>query len=666
VGQDADQYAINLGQYSPGVNALSKANTTNGDIGGYNVAYIIELATDNGAYVKVVDSAFSGKTTSVYQRSHRIVLPKASTGWTVRVTRTTPNANSSTVSDTTMIHTYTELIDARLRYPMSALVGIQIDASQFQSIPTRSYELYGRIISVPSNYDPVARTYAGVWDGTFKPAYTNNPAWIFYDLLINNRYGLGNLIPASYVDKWGLYAIAQYCDQMVPNGLGGTEPRFTCNVYLQTAAEAYKVLQDLATVFRGISYWAGGTIVAAADMPQDPTYIFTAANVINGKFHGVGSSKKTRYTVAIVSWNDPASGYKQKAEYVQDDDGLLRYGVQQINITAFGCTSQGQAQRVGQWVLLTSRLETDALSFEVALDALVVAPGQIVRIANPNKMGVRNGGRIRSAAGRVVTLDKAPALAVGDKLSIILPAGVSETRSIAAISGNDVTVNADWSALPKPQAVWSVDNANLVAPTYRILSITEKAGLTYEISAIQHVAGKFDYIDNGTIIQQKPSTALTAAPEALTNIVFSSSPYWVDDTVAAMNGVLSWSGKAPNYLIAWRKDDDIWHSDNVQTASYDIKGMQAGTYHFTITAVASTGLKSQAATFTATVVPQLPPLATITGLQLEQVFAGKSIKAKWNAVVGATSYVVSVVAGGGRSVQSASVTYCGMSTPLLI
>lgn len=586
-----------------GINALTKADTSNGNINGYTVAYKIELSTDGGAYDVVVDTAFSGKTTSQYQRSHRIKLPKAMTGWTVRVVRITPNANSSTVADTTTILTYTELIDARMRYPMSAVVGVQIDASQFQSIPTRAYDLYGRILSVPSNYDPVARTYSGIWNGTFKPAWTNNPAWIFYDLLINGRYGLGNLIPSSYVDKWGLYQIAQYCDQIVPDGHGGTEPRFTCNLYLQSAAEAYKVLQDLAALFRGITYWAGGTIVASADMPQDPTYIFTAANVIDGKFHNTGSSKKTRYTVAVVSWNDPANFYKPKAEYVQDDEGLIRYGVQQLNLTAFGCTSQGQAQRAGKWALLTSRLETDVVTFGVALDALVVAPGQVVRIANPNKAGRRNGGRIRAAVGRVVTLDKAPVIAAGDTLSVILPTGISETKIVSSVSGNDVTVDSDWSVMPQAPAIWSVDSANLVAPTYRIISITQKDSFSFEISAIRHEPGKFGYIDNGTKIQRQPVTLLATIPNAPTNLMFSSNTYWVDPSLSATDGILSWFGQSPKYIVTWRREDGSWTTDTVQTSSYEIKGMLAGSYSFTVTAVSATGTKSQTVDFNAQVSP---------------------------------------------------------------
>ncbi len=443
------------------VPALSKADTGNGNINGYRVEYAVDLATDGGAYQQVFSTAFDGKTTTKYERSHRIELPRAATGWSVRVRRITPNANSSTIADTTTVDSFTEVIDAKLRYPNSALVGLRIDARQFNNVPARSFDLYGRIIRVPSNYDPATRSYTGIWDGFFKTAYSNNPAWVFYDLVLHARYGLGNRVNAAMVDKWSLYQIGQYCDQMVPDGRGGQEPRFTCNCYLQSRADAYKVLQDLASVFRGMAYWASGTVVASADMPVDPHYTFAAANVVDGKFTYAGSALKARKTVALVSWNDPADAYRAKVEYVEDQDGIARYGVQQVEVTAFGCTSQGQAHRTGQWILLTSRMETETVTFKVGLDAALVAPGSVVRIADPARAGRRLGGRVRAAAGRTVTLDKGDQIAPGDTLTVILPSGVAQTRTVFAVSGDQATVTADWSEAIRPEAVWAVDSATL-------------------------------------------------------------------------------------------------------------------------------------------------------------------------------------------------------------
>ncbi|MDS9879469.1 phage tail protein, partial [Pseudomonas protegens] len=354
---------------------LAQTNTSNGDTNGYTVQYKIEVSTDGGPYVQVLASAFSGKTSTKYERSHRVDLPPASSNWQIRVTRLTPNSTSGAIADKTSIDAITEVIDAKLRYPGSAVVGLQFDASQFQSIPTRSFDLRGRIIRVPSNYDPESRLYSGVWDGSFKTAWTDNPAWIFYDLLLHFRYGLGHLLNEAQVDRWELYRIGQYCDQLVPDGRGSQEPRFTCNLFLQTRSNALDVLQDLATTFRGMSYWAAGSVMAIADIPEDPVYTYSNANVIDGKFGYFGSAKKTRYTVALVSWNDPADFYRQKVEYVDDQAGITRYGIQQTEITATGCTSQGQAQRIGKWALLTNRLETESVGFSVGLDGTLARPG---------------------------------------------------------------------------------------------------------------------------------------------------------------------------------------------------------------------------------------------------------------------------------------------------
>jgi len=269
-----------------GVNGLRTVDTSTGDINGYSVQYAIDLQTDGGAWVEVINTAFSGKTTAQYRRTHRIDLPVAASGWVVRVRRLTANATSDKISDTTVIDSLAEVIDAKLRYPMSALVGLQIDASQFNAVPTRAYHLRGRIIKVPTNYDPATRIYTGVWDGTFKTAYSNNPAWVFYDLVLNERYGLGKRIPAAWLNKWALYQIAAYCDELVPDGRGGTEPRFTCNVYLQQRGDATRVLQDLCSVFRGMVYWAAGTAVPVADMPRDPVYTYTQGVVQRHGRHG--------------------------------------------------------------------------------------------------------------------------------------------------------------------------------------------------------------------------------------------------------------------------------------------------------------------------------------------------------------------------------------------
>ena len=348
---------------------------SDGDTVGYTVEYAVDLATDGGDYATVLSTSFLGKTTSGYQRSHRIELPKATMGWQIRVRRITADSNSSSIVATTTVISYTEVIDAKLQYPYTALVGVKVDASQFSAIPERAYRIRGRTIQVPANYDPSTRSYNGTWDGTFKIAWTDNPAWIYRDLVLNDRYGLGRYISDSQVDKWGLYQIAQYCDVMVSDGKGGTEPRFTCNLYLQSQNDALSVLQDMASIFRGMSYYAASEVVVSADMPSDPAYTYTNSNVVNGKFSRAGSSGSTRYSVCKVAWSDRDNFGNVRTEYVQDQKSLARYGVRDTSITAFGCVSQGQAQRLGQYTILTNQLETDTISFSVGLDGTIARPG---------------------------------------------------------------------------------------------------------------------------------------------------------------------------------------------------------------------------------------------------------------------------------------------------
>ena len=587
-------YRVNLQ-----IAALSQSNLATGDLNGYTVSYTIELSTDGGAFTTVVSTAFSGKTTSAYQRSHRINLPKANTNWAIRVTKTTPDANLASIQDSMSVVSVTEIIDLLLRYPMSAIIGTQIDAQQFSGIPTRSFDVQGRLIKVPTNYDPVARTYTGVWDGTFKIAYCNNPAWVFYDLVLNDRYGLGNRIKSSQLDRYGLYAIAKYCDQSVADGKGGFEPRFTTNVYIQTKADAYRVLQDLATVFRGLSYWGGGQITVTSDSPSDPVYTYTAANVIGGKFNTAGSPLKSRYTVALVSWNDPQDFYRVKVEPVQDITGIARYGIQQISLTAFGCTSQGQAQRVGAWATVTSRLETSTITFSVGLDGAICMPGQIVRVADPARMGRRNAGRINFVSGRVVTVDKAAVINVGDSFTCILPTGVAETHKVVSVSSNAVTVDADWSVLPNIESIWSVDNVDLVAPTYKVLTVNEKDATTYEITALQHEPGKYAYIDSGTVIQPRPNTVVPLLTQvAPTNLALST--YDTTGTGTKFTTMLvSWipAAGASKYSIEWRRNNSGWQTLGTTSAqSIELKGIYAGTYNVRIWAINNYGLKSSVVT----------------------------------------------------------------------
>lgn len=392
----------------------------------------------------------NGKSTTGYKRSHIIKLP--TTSWStinIRVLRLTADSTSDKLSNKTFLASYTKIIDSKLTYPNSAIVGIEFDASQFSSLPTRAYDVKLLKIQIPSNYDPIARTYTGIWDGTFKVAWSDNPAWCFYDLITNNRYGLGNLINSEYVDKSALYTIGRYCDALVPSGKKDSsgndilEPRFTCNLYLQTREEAYKVLTNMASIFRGMLYWSNNQIVAVQDSPGDVFAQFNNADVIDGEFNYEGSSLKTRRSVALVTWNDPENAFKQTIEYVEDSEEVALNGIKETEIVAVGCTSRGQAHRVGKWLLYTEKSETEIVTFKTGLEGAQVYPGKIIRTSDSYRAGVRYGGRIISATASTVTLDAPLTINGTDTYAIsnVMPDGSIHDATITDGAGTYTTVN---------------------------------------------------------------------------------------------------------------------------------------------------------------------------------------------------------------------------------
>ncbi|EJC65786.1 bacteriophage protein [Alcaligenes faecalis subsp. faecalis NCIB 8687] len=568
------------------VRGLKQQSTETGDITGYRVEYAIELSTDGSAFAEVLRGAFDGKTTQQYSRSHRIDLPRASTGWSIRVRRLTPNSSNSTISDVTYVDSITEVTDAKLRRPMSACVGIRVNAKQFQSIPTRAYHLYLRVVRVPSNYDAWTRSYAGTWDGTFKMSWTDNPAWVFYDLATNACDGLGRLLPAGWVDRWALYQIARYCDELVPDGKGGTEPRFSCNVYLQDKAEAWKVLQDLASVFRGMAYYAHGSVLAVADMPRDAVYTYSNANVVDGQFNYTGSGLKTRYTVALVSWNDETDMGRAKVEVVEDPEGIARYGVRQVELTAFGCTSQGQAQRIGRSALFTSRMETESVTFAVGLSGTLAQPGQVIEVADAHLAGRRIGGLIQSATVNAVTLDAPARVSAGDRLTVVLPSGVSQTRVVAASVGQGaelqvIPVATPFSQAPQSEAAWSISAPDLATQKYRVLTVSEGAGLQHTITALQYVDGKHAAIDYETRVETPPISVVPPPVQGLPANVVITSYHVLAQGQARHNAVISWdaAANAVAYEVQWRRDNSEWVSmSRTGSTSVEVPNIYAGGY----------------------------------------------------------------------------------------
>lgn len=567
----------------------------NGDMVGTVTEYAIDLSTDGGAWKTVVNGKFDGKTTTEYQRDHRIDLPKSTSGWSVRVRRITADASGSNskLVNAFKVFSYAEVIDSKLRYPLTALLYVEVDSSQFNgSAPKVTCKIKGKLIKVPDNYDPTTRTYSGSWSGGFKMAWSNNPAWIFYDLVLDEIYGMGTRVDASMVDKWALYSIAQYCDEMVSDGAGGTEPRFTCNVFIQSQEDAWQVLNDLAAVFRGITFWGNDQIYVQADVPQDDVdWVYNVSNVIDGLFTYAGGSYKNRYSSCLVSWSDPQNHYSDTVEGVYDSALVERYDVRQTSLTAIGCTSQSEAHRRGRWVLL-SNAKDGTVSFGVGLDGYIPLPAEIIGVADPFHSGKENGGRIRAVNGREITLDREIDYSAKDRLVVNLPDGKAQTRTISAVSADRITVTVAtaFSQAPAAGAVWAIDSDNLAIQYFRVTSIAANDDSTggFTITAVQHDPNKYRYIDDGVRIESPPITvtpiSVLSAPK---NIVVTESDHVSQGlTVASLD--VSWDKVegAIRYVAQWRKDNGDWINVPVTSAQgFSVQGIYSGSYDVRVRAL---------------------------------------------------------------------------------
>lgn len=569
----------------------------NGDLVGYSINYAIDLQTDGGTWQTVLNTSVTGKTTSGYERSHRIDLPQAGSTWTIRLRKITADANSAKIGDTMTLQSFTEVIDAKLRYPNTALLYIEFDSSQFNgSIPQISCEPRGRVIRVPDNYNPETRTYSGTWQGAFKWTWTDNPAWIFYDLVITDRFGLGNRLSAANIDKWTLYQVSQYCDQPVPDGKGGsgTEPRYTCNVYVQDRNDAYTVLRDFAAIFRGMTYWGGDQIVALADMPRDVDYAYTRANVIDGRFTYSSSTTKTRYTTALVSWSDPGNAYTDAMEPVFEQPLVARYGFNQLEMTAIGCTRQSEANRKGRWGILTNNKDR-VVSFDVGLDGNIPQPGYIIAVSDELLSGKVMGGRISAVNGRVIKLDRVADAAAGDRLILNLPSGASQSRTIQAVNGESVTVTTAYSETPQAESVWVVESDELYAQQYRVVSVSDNGDGTFSITGAWHDPDKYARIDTGAIIDQRPVSVIPPGNQkAPANIVIDSYSV-VNQGISLETMRVNWdkTDNAISYEAQWRRNDGNWVSvPRNSTTSFEVASIYSGRYLVRVRAINASEISS--------------------------------------------------------------------------
>ncbi|MDV4231089.1 phage tail protein [Acinetobacter baumannii] len=591
---------------------LRTQNATNGDVSGVTIEYAIDLQTDGGVWTEVLKTKISDKTSANYERAHRIDLPRADSGWLVRVRRLTPNSSSEYISDKMYIAAVTEVIDAKLRYPNTALLGLQYDAETFGNVAKVAADTKGRILKVPTNYNPATRQYVGMWDGTFKEAYSNNPAWIYYDICTVDRYALGDRLTPLMIDKWSLYRLAQYCDEMVPDGLGGQEPRFTCNVYLQSAEGAFEILTKLAGVFRAITFWDGNSIICDADIPQDTYFTYTRANVIDGNFEYAGTRARDRHNVVKVAWDNPANHYKTEYEFVRDEKAIAEAGqVRILELDAWGCTSRGQAQRAGHWALKSEQLETRTVSFKVGLDGYIPLPGKVIEVADPLFAGRANGGRVSaiSADRKSITLDRDDVVAVaGDRLIINGEDGKAQTRIVQSISGRVVTVTHEFDAIAT-QNVWVIDAQDLATMKFRVISITQDESHQFSVTALQYNPAKFDAIDKGAYFDEVPISIVNPTiQDPVTNVVVTSESR-VDQGINLATMIVSWAQAkgAVKYQVEWRKDDGSWIKLPVTgNNSVEVPGIYAGQYQARVTAISAFEIAS------------LPVYSTLTELSGKQ------------------------------------------------
>jgi predicted phage tail protein len=648
----SNEISINfdLKQETPWVRQITKTNLSaaritvaipalyqqkqNGDTVGYSVSYNIEVSTDGGPYQLYEAVTITGKTNTTYERTHRVNLPKDPTsGWSIRVVRTSANSESSLIQDSTTIKSFTEVVDAKQSYPNTALLFLQFDSKLFGNgnIPRISVRVKGRVIRVPDNYDPEARTYSGVWTGAFKWAWTDNPAWVFFDLVTNSRFGLGNRININQVSKWDLYEIAQYCDVMVDDGTGaGTvEPRHTCNVYIQQVADAWTVLRDICSIFNGMTYWDGSQFVAVADKPEPVENIptFSRSNIV-GSFDYPSTDERSIYTSALISYDEPTDHYSTQVEASWERSEILRWkGDRQATINAIGCTSRGEAQRKGKYTLLTNMLNRTVV-FRTGLQGLdkSVHPGNIIGVADPLIAGKPFTGRLVSGTTLVVTLDRDTEAKNGDKLYIAQKGGGQIGRTINAVSGRVITVNTPYPEVPQKDAVWYLEASDLKSQLFKVTKITQPEESVYEISAVEYNESKFNAVDNGARLEPRPISKTPPAFITPPNPITVTAETFIEQTMAVTTMTASWD-RVENALLyegQFRVGQGDWIELGTTGANeFNVKGIYTGEYVVRVRSINALGVKSiwgMSATTSLTGKTGAPP--TVAFLQTAPEFFG--------------------------------------------
>lgn len=624
---------------------LQVIDSGTGDTLGTSVRLKISVQYASGGFTDVITDTISGRTADEYRKDYLIELdrPNPSDAVDIRVTRITADSTDPLISNTFTWSSYTEIIWAKLAYPNTALIGLRIDAEQFSSIPSRSYLVKGVKVQIPfgatvdSDTGRIIYPESFVWDGTFQAAiWTSCPAWILYDLLTSTRFGLGDHINAAQLDKWAFFAASKYANTLVDDGFGGTEARFSCNTTIQTAEEAYKLINDLLSVMRCQGFWSSGSMTIAQDRPEDPAFLFTSANVTPEGFSYTGGSLKTRPNVAVVSYLD-LTLRDTAYEVVEDVEAIDKYGVVRTEISAFACTSRGQANRIGRWLLYSERYEKEVVSFASGLEAgQQVRPGQLILIADPVKAGSRRAGRITSATTLTVTVDDSTdtdlSIEGGSILSVLLPDGTVEQRQVLSVAGNVISVQAEYSLAPAANSIWMLESPTLQASTWRVLSVSEQDGINYAITALAHNEGKYAYIENGEPLQVRDISNLNEIPAPPTELevlevtglggVTTKELQYVLNGRIAIKVTFHWRGPQgiKKFRVRYRHEDDNFTTVRVQGTTFDIEDAKVGNYQIQVSSISATELLySEPVLANYTVLGLGEPPADITGLSLTPI-----------------------------------------------
>lgn len=576
----------------------------NGDTVGYTIDYAIDLAVDGGSFVEYQKYQVSGKTNTAYERTHSIKLPESTTSWTVRVRRITPNSQSNLIQDKMNLKSYTEVIDVKQRYPNTALLFVQFDSRLFGggTIPKISVDVDGRLIRIPSNYDPEMRTYTGIWDGTFKWGFTSNPAWVFFDIVTQDRFGLGSRVSTDQVDKWELYEVAQYCDVMVPNGEGGDvmQPRHTCNMYLASRADAWNVLRDICTIFNGMTYWDGSRFVAIADKlePTDNIPLFGRSNVIDGEFTYTATDERTIFTSALVSYDEPEDHYGTQVEAVWEKSEILRWGGdRQTTMAAIGCTVRGEAQRKGKYTLLTN-MYNRTVTFKTGLQGLdeKVRPGSIIGVADPLIAGEPFTGRIKAAVQNIITLDRPTKAKAGDLLFITLKDGSQQARTVKSVQGVVIETTVAYSEALLPNATWYLESADLKSQLFKVIKLTSPDEGIFELTAVEYNTSKYAAIDHGARLEPRPVSKVPPQAQRAPSPITITSNTFVEQTMAITTMTISYpqTENAVLYEAQWRVGQGDWVDlGTTGGLEYNVRGIFTGVYLARVRAINALGIKSQ-------------------------------------------------------------------------